>query len=131
MHGYTKPYFFDDSGRLFRDETGNLDHVDTIPMMIQLGPSNFGNELAKEYFGCFADVEQAIGTTIAVSVDRGSFDVVGEIGEQIDKITFKQPKRGRVIDYRYYHNADSDAPTINGVVTYYTQTETLHDGKHR
>lgn len=129
MHGYTKPYFFDDTGRLFRDETGNLDHRDTIPMRIRFGRNNFGNSLAKQYDGVFVDAEKAVGAVLMASVDNKDFEPVGQLTEPVEKMNFKQGTRGRFIDYLITHNSKSAPPIINGAVTYYTPTETLHDGR--
>jgi hypothetical protein len=49
MNGYTKPYFTDETGRLFRDETGNLDNADPIPMEIEFGRNNLGTDQLKQY----------------------------------------------------------------------------------
>lgn len=126
MHGYTKPYFTDDTGRLFRDETGNLDHIDTIPMLIEFGRNNFGTGQKKLYDSVLVDSEKARGGQLQYSIDGGRFDTLGEVKNNVEKLVFPQKNKlaeGRDINYRFTHNEPGDAPMLNGLTSYFNLTE--------
>ena len=128
MNGYTKPYFTDETGRLFRDETGNLDNVDPIPMDIELGRVNFGTDQKKTYLSVLVDSENARGAILQASIDGGRFETYNgwQINEPITKLIFPQGNNlleGRDINYRIVHNDTGDPPIINGLTTYFSITE--------
>ena len=121
MHGYTKPYFTDDTGRLFRDETGNLDNFDTIPMEIEIGRDNLGSDQLKRFISVLVDSENARGAVLQYSIDGGNFLTLGEITQNVQKMVFpggNQTPEGRDIDYKIVSNDSGDASVINGVDTY-------------
>lgn len=126
MHGYTKPYFTDDTGRLFRDETGSKDNNDTIPMEIELGRDSFGTDQTKKYIALLVDSENARGSVLQYSIDGKPFITIGQITDNVQKLTFPQNNQfleGRDIDYKIVHNGDGDPPVINGLTTYYAFVE--------
>ena len=128
MHGYTKLYFTDETGRLFRDETGNLDNIDSIPFEVESGRLNFGTNQEKVYHSVLIDSEKARGMTIQYSVDGGNFETLGEILDNVQKLTFPlggQLVQGRDINYKYVHNSKGDPPVINGETTYFGITEAV------
>lgn len=134
MHGYTKPYFTDETGRLFRDEVGNLDHIDTIPMDIEIGRDNFGTNQRKSYQTVIVDSEAARGAKIMYSIDGGSFEVLGEVNKNVTVLPF--PTRGstiegRDINYRITHNNPGSQTEINGITTYYNTIERLPNESSR
>lgn len=126
MNGYTKPYFTDETGRLFRDETGNLDNLDPIPMSIEVGRSNFGTDQKKTYLSVLVDSEHARGMLLQYSIDGGRFETLGQITDNIEKLVFPQGgqlKEGRDINYKIVHNDKGDPPVFNGITTYYSVSE--------
>lgn len=123
MHGYTKPYFIDETGRVFRDETGNLDHFDTIPFEVEIGRSNFGVEQLKNYLGCYVESESARTALLMASVDNGQFKDVGQIIKDVEKIDFANLK-GRDINYKISHNDGGEPPVIDGIASYWSHLET-------
>lgn len=126
MHGYTKPYFTDDTGRLFRDETGNQDNNDAIPLEIEIGRDNFGTDQEKKYISVLVDSEQSRNATLQYSLDGGPFRTLGKIDGPVTKLTFPlndQLLTARDIDYKIVHNEKGDPPTINGMTTYYAFVE--------
>lgn len=128
MNGYTKPYFTDETGRLFRDETGNLDNADTIPMEVEFGRNNFGTDQAKEYISMLIDSENARGGVMQYSVDNGPFDTLGQTNTPSTKLiwnTTKQIVNGHDINYKFVHNDAGDAPALNGMSTYFKLTELI------
>jgi hypothetical protein len=128
MHGYTKPYFTDETGRLFRDETGNLDNFDTIPMEVEFGRNNFGTDQLKEYLSILVDSENARGGVIQYSLDNGSFNTLGQTVETSTKLSFPtngQLKEGHDINFKFVHNDPGAAPAFNGLSTYFKIQEII------
>ena len=123
MSGYLKPYFTDETGRLFRDETGNLDHFDTIPFEVELGRNNLGFPLKKNFVGCVAQTEKARSTLVLISIDGGNWKDIGQITEDVQE--FKMTGiSGKDINYKFSHNNTGDGPVIDGVVTFSSAEET-------
>lgn len=126
MNGYTKPYFTDETGRLFRDETGNIDHNDSIPMEIEIGRNSMGTNEKKRYSAVLVDSEAARTTTLQYSVDGGPFNTLGQITDNVVKMIFPQGGNtieGRDINYKFVHNDGGDPPIINGLTTYFSSAE--------
>ena len=128
MNGYTKPYFTDETGRLFRDETTNTDNGESIPMEIEIGRSNFGTDQRKVYSSVLVDSEDARGALIQYSVDGGPFKTLGQVTQNVEKINYPQKNQlieGRDINYKIVHNDRGAPPVINGLSTYYAITEVI------
>ena len=134
MNGYTKPYFTDETGRLFRDETGNLDNADSIPLEIEFGRNNFGTDQKKNYRTILVDSENARGATIQYSIDGGRFETLGQITKNVESLVFPQGQQfieGRDINYKIVHNDKGNPAVINGITTYYSVTEAMPDESSR
>lgn len=129
MNGYTKPYFTDDTGRLFRDEVGNLDNNEVIPMEVQLGRNQFGTDAKKTYTAVLVDSEQAREAVLQYSLDGEQFQTLGQIDKNIKKMTFstaRQPNaEARDIDYKFVHSDSGDPPMLNGLSTVYQVQERI------
>lgn len=123
MHGYKKPYFIDDTGRLFRDETGNLDHVDTIPFEVELGRDNFGVTLRKSYHSYTVDSDQCQGVQVLASVDGGEFKYLGQLVRRISEFVFKYGLEGYDVNYKFTLNDNTYPPIINSDTTYWSPLE--------
>lgn len=126
MNGYTKPYFTDDTGRLFRDETGNLDNADTIPFEVEIGRDNLGLDQTKSFLSVLVDSEKARGALLMYSLDGGNYQTLGQITQNIEKMVFPQGGQkieARDIDYKFVHNDSGDPPVINGLTTYISMSE--------
>jgi hypothetical protein len=124
MHGLTKPYFTDDTGRLFRDEVGFMDHNDTIPMEIVTYRDSLGTRYNKKFDGCVIESEDANATQIFRSIDNEQFINVGEINKDVQYIKFDANiPMGRDIAYKFTHNDAGSAPAIDGVETYFSNQE--------
>jgi hypothetical protein len=131
MHGYTKPYFTDDTGRLYRDETGNLDDADPIPMEVELGRDTFGTPQKKGYSSVLAEAENARTMSLQYSVDGGPFKTLGQLTDFVNVFPFKQKGQaveGRDINYKVVHNDSGEPPLFNGLITYHSVTEATPDG---
>ena len=125
MAGYTKPYFTDETGRLFRDETGNIDNNDSIPMEIEIGRDNLGTDQLKRFISVLVDSEDAQGAILQYSLDGGRFETLGQITDDVQKIIFPVDgsKEGRDINYKIVHNDTGAPPIINGLTTYTSYAE--------
>lgn len=126
MHGYNKPYFLDDTGRLFRDETGDLDYEDTIPMEIELGRDHLDTEQKKQFVGIYIESEQARTAKISYSIDDGNFKPLGQLDAKVKRLQFGDRPEGTDINYKLTHNDAGERPIINGPTTFYTVTEQTH-----
>lgn len=128
MNGYTKPYFTDDTGRLFRDETGNLDNFDSIPMEIDGGRSNMGTDQTKVYHSVLVNSENARGAILKYAIDGGNFETLGQITNPVQKFEWPQGGQlieGRDVDYKVSHNSPGDPPVVNGYTTFYSVSEAV------
>lgn len=126
MNNYVKPYFTDETGRLFRDETGNTDNGESIPLEIEIGRSNFGTDQKKGFGSIIADSENARGAIIQYGLDGGAFNTLDEIHKNVQKLTFPQNNQlieARDINFKIVHNDKGDPPIFNGLTTYYYLTE--------
>lgn len=128
MNGYTKPYFTDETGRLFRDETGLLDNQDTIPMEIEFGRNNFGTDQLKTYMSILADSENARGAILQYSLDNGPFNTLGQLTDTSTKISL--PTRGQLaeghdINYKLVDNTPGDPTAFNGLSTIFKIQELI------
>ena len=126
MHGYTKPYFIDETGRLFRNETGNLDHADTIPFEVEIGDRNFGHDLSKTYDAVVVDANKSRLVQVQASVDDDEWINLGQLDRASNSLTFPRITAGRKVNYKFTHNDAGEAPSINGITTYYAVEERRH-----
>lgn len=126
MHGYTKPYFLDDTGLLFRDETGDLDHNDTIPMEIELGRDHLNTEQKKQFVGVYIESENARTALLSYSLDGGNFKSLCQLDALTKRQQFGDRPEGTDINYKITHNDSGERPVLNGPTTFYTVTEQSH-----
>lgn len=129
MTGVVKPYFTDETGRLFLDETGYVDHIDPIPVEIEFGRNSFGVPQKKNYLSVLVDSENAAGAILQYSIDGGEFQTLKqEITDKVTKIVFPQGSQliqGRDINYKFVHNDKGASPVVNGLTTFYSASEGL------
>lgn len=123
MHGYKKPYFIDETGRMFRDETGNLDHHDNIPFEVEWGRDNFGTELVKSYHSVTTDADRMESAVLHYSLDGKQFTNLGQLTEKIQSFNFPYGISGNDINYKYTHNDDGPGPILNGQQTFWSSME--------
>lgn len=131
MTGYLKPYFTDDTGKVFRDNTGNTDAGSLIPFEVELGRTNFGTETVKNYIATYIETENARGAKVLVSIqgvtENPQYRELGQIQFPIDNIEF--PSRfttGRDISYKIVHMDIGDRPVLDGLATFYSELESGH-----
>lgn len=129
MHGYTKPYFTDDTGRLFRDETGNTDNDDSIPFEVEIGRDNLQTDQLKSFHSALINSEKARGTTVQYALDGSlRYETLGQTTKDVELLNFPQGGQlveGRDISIKFVHNDKSDPPLINGPTIYYNVNESV------
>lgn len=126
MHGYTKTYFVDETGRVFRDETGNKDGDDTIPCRLKLGADDMGYEMNKTFIATYFDTDPASGITVSYSVDGKDYQGIGTLRQKKQDLTIMTPDNdtdGLDINYILSHNADDSGPAVREVTTYFRRIE--------
>lgn len=128
MNGYTKPYFTDENGYLFRDETGLTDNGLAIPMLVEFGRTNCGTEMQKIFGALQIDSERTRTGIIQYSIDGGNWNTLGQVTRDIDTLVFpqKDPQlvTGHDINLRFVHNNAGDPPYFNGWTIYFNSYET-------
>lgn len=130
MNGYTKPYFTDENGYLFRDETGLTDNGQSIPFMVRTGRNNCGTEQSKAWNALQVDSENARGAVISYSLDGGDWKTHNNWQLKDNIQTLNYPQRGQLIsshdiDFMIQHNDYGDAPAVNGATVYFTLNESV------
>lgn len=128
MNGFNKPYFTDENGYLFRDETGLTDAGISIPMMVQFGRTNCGTEQTKIFSATLIDSERTRTGLMQYSLDGEDWQTLGQITEDIGELTFTQKdnrKTGHDINLRFTHNSPGDPPYFNGWTIYFNNIQQL------
>ncbi len=83
-----KPFFVSDDGRLFQDDTGDLDDDKAIRFEAVLGKTNYGIENDKRYLGAYIYSRNAIGLKISLAVDNEDAVLVGEIARNYGQLDY-------------------------------------------
>lgn len=128
MNGYTKPYFTDENGYLFRDETGLTDNGNSIPMMLEFGRTNCGTEQAKLFQAVLVNSERTRTGLLQYQLDGDNWQTLGQIDKDITTLNIPggdQKKIGHDINLRFTHNNQGDPPFFNGFTIYFNNVQTL------
>ena len=128
MNGFTKPYFTDENGYLFRDETGLTDAGNSIPMLLEFGRTNCGTEQAKIFEAVLIDSERTRTGIMQYQLDGGNWETLGQIVEDIGELSFDlgtQKKIGHDINLRFTHNNQGDPPYFNGFTLYFNSVQSI------
>lgn len=128
MNGYTKPYFTDENGYLFRDETGLNDAGNSIPMLLEFGRTNCGTEQEKIFESVLLDSERTRAGIMQYQLDNGNWETLGQITEPIGTLVFsqsEQKKIGHDINLRFTHNTLGDPPFFNGWTVYFNNVQSI------
>lgn len=133
MNGYTKPYFTDENGYLFRDETGLTDNGASIPMLLEFGRTNCGTEQEKIFEAVLVDSERTRTGIMQYKLNNGNWAVLGQIVEEVGELVFSQEylkKKGHDINLRFTHNSAGDPPFFNGWVVYFNNVQSIVNEVH-
>jgi len=129
MNGFTKPYFTDENGMVFRDEVGNTDAGLSIPMTVEFGRTNCGIEQQKIFDAVQIDSEKTRTGLMQYSLDGGDWRTLGQIDKDITTMVFPQKKpelsTGHDINIRFTHNNSGDQPLFNGLTLYFDNYESI------
>lgn len=130
MNGFRKPYFTDENGYLFRDETGYTDAGNPIPMVIESGRTNCGTEQRKTWGALQIDSESARGAQIYVSYDGSDWTTYPgwQLSDNIQTLNFPQSgqlKASRDIDVMLMHQDKGEPPAVNGFTIYFSLVESV------
>lgn len=128
MNGFTKPYFTDENGFMFRDETGLTDNGNSIPMMVEFGRTNCGTEQAKIFEAALIDSERTRTGLMQYQLDGGNWATLGQITEDIGELNFNlavDKKIGHDINLRFTHNNVGDPPYFNGFTLYFNSVQSI------
>lgn len=128
MNGLRKPYFVDENGYLFRDETSFTDFGQSIPLSVEIGRTNCGTETSKTFLSIQVDSENARAGIIQYQLDGNDWLTLGQIKDQIQTLPFPQgisATIARDINFRFVHNDFGDPPIFNGLTVYFIITENL------
>ena len=77
--GVIKPFFASDDGRVYQDDTGDLDGDKVILYKAVLGKTNYGSVNDKYFIGHNIYSQNAVGLKILISIDDNDPITVGEI----------------------------------------------------
>lgn len=128
MNGFTKPYFTDENGYLFRDETGLTDAGNSIPMMVEFGRTNCGTENAKTFASLLIDSERTRTGIMQYKLDNSNWETLGQITDEVGQLNFPAKdivKLGHDINLRFTHNNTGDPPFFNGFTIYFNMKQSL------
>jgi hypothetical protein len=121
--GVVKPYFLDDTGKMFMDETGNTDDGTPITTELELGRDNQTNEWKKRYQGCYVYGTNLAGATVKLALEGGEHVDRGQITGNVTKIAFPNTTEGRDCNYLITNTNTGDAEQIEGIATYLTEEQ--------
>lgn len=120
--GSRKLYFLDNTGKLFKDDTGDLDDDDTIPYRLLYGRNNSGTISSKTYDGYYIIGHNLAGAKVRVYVD-GKPDPI-ELKAVLLSDGYIQAKvgnknvSGRDIKLEITHNGKGSPIVVEGYAAY-------------
>jgi hypothetical protein len=115
MHGIEKSYFGDDTGRVYRDGTGQTDGGAPIQFLIETKRFNMQRpEETKTFRRVYVYSQRGQNATLSVSVDGGQFETLGQLDDRVTAIELGE-KRGRDIAFRVSQNNGGEAVVFLGL----------------
>lgn len=131
--GNVKPHFFDHTGQLWLDESGNMDDDKVIPLEIELGNDNFGIDERKDYLGVVIYSKNSAATRLQISVDDGEWEDAGQITNPVERIAFTQARRksGTMINFKIVNSSSDDPVEIHKMTVYYNRAEDTFNATKR
>lgn len=91
--GFSKPYFFSDTGYSYIDDTGDDDDGQAIQFEMDLGKTNYSTEAVKQFTGAYVYSHDASGLKIQLIVDDKRPITVGEIQGPAHQVTYKNDRK--------------------------------------
>lgn len=139
ISGTRQSYFLDDQGNMFQDETGNLDHTDTIPWYVDYGRlhlivrsfNRVGVTISatKELQGLYVYGQNVAGSELFVSVPAAQDPSPISLGQLTGSITaIEVPEvmhiEGRDFGIKVSGNQNGDAPVLEGIEIWKKEQQT-------
>jgi len=114
MHGFEKVYFGDNTGRVFRDETGQSDAGTSIPFLIETKRFHMNlPEETKKFRKVFIYTQNGQYAIASISIDGGEWESIGQLSKNTTVINLN--KYGRDIAFRISQNDTGESVTFIGV----------------
>lgn len=134
--GTLKPYFFAENGKMYMDETGNLDDDQTIPMEAGTGRDMFGTEQLKRFTGMLIYSRGANGMKVEAAVDGGQMKTIARIKGAVCYVPFPQNgesklDNGTSFDWQIVGAIEGDPPYVEGATVYYSVEEDTPSERRR
>lgn len=134
--GELKPYFFGGNGRLYLDETGNMDDDKNIAFRGRTGKSILAFPQRKKFYGVTMFTRNASGLRLTASVDGGDWKTVGRIEGETCFIKFSEQgdnvlPSGVAIDWQISGRVEGAAPAVDGAVVWFAIEEDVPGGQQR
>ena len=131
--GNVRPHFFDETGQLWLDESGDMDDDKIIPLEVELGDDTFGIDERKDYVGVAIYSKNSAATRIQVSIDGGEFIDVGQITQPVERIRFAglRSNTGTMINIKIVNSSSKDPVEIHKMVVYYNRAEDTFNATKR
>jgi len=128
ISGYKKLYFLDNTGKLYVDDTGDLDDTTTIPFMVRYGRNNSGTIFAKTYTGYYIIGQNLSGTRVRVYIN-GRPDPIELTATKLEDgylqaTVGNKTVSGRDITLEVSHNGKGSPIAIEGYVPFLAAEET-------
>lgn len=131
--GNVRPHFFDETGQLWLDESGDTDDGKNIPLEIELGDDTFGIDERKDFVGVAIYSKNSAATRIQVSLDGGQFVDIGQITQPVERLRFAglRSNTGTMINIKIVNSSSKDPVEIHKMVVYYNRAEDTFNATKR
>jgi hypothetical protein len=127
MHGYEKIYIGDETGRVFRLDTGHSDNLQPIHFIAET--KRFNQDLPEErktYRKAFVYTKNGQLANFAYSIDGGNWTTVGRLSKSLTPINLNEA-RGSDIAFRISQNDKGEGVALLGVGVQWARGEILND----
>jgi hypothetical protein len=126
MHGYEKIYIGDETGRVFRLDTGFSDNLKPIPFVIETKKFNQNlPEERKTYRRVYVYTKNGQLANFAYSVDGKEWQTVGRLSKSLTAVDLGEVK-GNDIAFRISQNDIGEGVSLIGVSLQWMKGELLN-----
>jgi hypothetical protein len=134
--GTLKPYFFSNNGKLYMDESGDMDDDKNIAMEAGTGQDMLGTEQVKRFYGMKLFTRNCNGLRLQVAVDGGDMKTIGRIEGTVCFVKFPEQgdsklPLGVTIDWQIMGVGPGEAPKVDGAVIYWIPEEDVPSEQRR
>ena len=126
MHGYEKVYIGDETGRVFRLDTGYSDNTKPIPFIIETKRFNQSlPEEVKTYRRAYVYTKNGQLANFSYSVDGKEWQTVGRLSKSLTPIDLHEAK-GNDISFRISQNDIGEGVSLIGISLQWMKGELLN-----